>query len=107
MKKSLFMVMVIIFVNIYLVSGYSSAKGLPRSFGSLGVLVETTNNDYQTISNAGSGFFVTSKDGVYFITAKHVLFSKDGKTLNGNKARLVTHAFSPPSKEQAINLDTK
>ncbi len=58
---------------------------------------------------SGSGFFVMTEDGQYFVTAKHVLFSEDG-TLISKKARLISldvlYNFMPSrNKQTSLDLD--
>src|SRR6266478_3693557 len=54
----------------------------------------------------GSGFFVNMPEGIFLVTANHVLFAKDGQTLNDNLGALFSYSADPdPSERNILEID--
>src|SRR6266436_100915 len=54
----------------------------------------------------GSGFFVNMPEGIFLVTAKHVLFKKDDQTLNDNQGALLSYSSDPdPSERNILEID--
>src|SRR6476661_7449671 len=45
--------------------------------------------------STGSGFFVNMPEGIFLVTAKHVLLKEDGQTLNGDQGHLLSYSTDP------------
>src|SRR5687767_594333 len=59
-------------------------------------------------TTAGSGFYLTTERDVFLVTATHVLFQPDRRTLIGMQAEAVSYASDPKERTQAaFRLDLK
>ena len=59
-------------------------------------------------TTAGSGFYLTTERHVFLVTATHVLFESDRRTLNGMQAEALSYASDPKERAQAVfRLDLK
>ena len=59
-------------------------------------------------TTAGSGFYLTTDRHVFLVTAAHVLFEADRRTLNGMQAEALSYASDPKERTQAVfRLDLK
>jgi len=59
-------------------------------------------------STTGSGFYLTTERHVFLVTATHVLYEPDRRTLNGMQAEALSYASDPKERTQAVfRLDLK
>jgi hypothetical protein len=57
-------------------------------------------------AGAGSGFFVRASSGMFFVTAKQVLFenTKDGEKLKAKQAQLLSYSINPAETEPNVEV---
>src|SRR6266702_731343 len=79
---------VLFFFMIGLIPVISTAKSLPLHTEGIAVIVEIPTSGG---SIYGSGTYVSIENSMYFVTAKHVLFSKVNNNLNGTDAILTSY----------------
>src|SRR6266446_8023873 len=75
-------------------------------------LVPDDNLSYPVLirigTTAGSGFYLTTERHVFLVTATHVLFEPDRRTLLGIQAEALSYASDPKERTQAVfGLDLK
>ena len=78
-----------IFVALALVISFTGARAqrvIPENHLAFPVL-------FTTVSNFGSGFFLSTDDAFYFVTARHVIFDVNRGSLVAQSAQLLSHAL--------------
>jgi S1-C subfamily serine protease len=82
----------------------SSAVASGQTAGSR--LIPDDNLSYPVLirigTSAGSGFYLTTARDVFLVTATHVLFEPDRRTLLGTQAEAMSYASDPKERTQAV-----